>query len=126
MAELDHVAWAALASIVRLTRAFSWARVREWVRRAIASPRPGASGMCCDLVRAEMGAWDGALTGATFGFGEAVGVLDRTTLRDAEGVVVGTILGDAGGFWMVAPLEMQWKAWVKVGWVEEKGLGVWE
>jgi hypothetical protein len=30
------------------------------------------------------------------------------------------------GFWMVAPLEMQWEAWVKVGWAEEKGLGVWE
>ena len=51
--------------------------------------------MCCDLVRDEMGAWDGALTGATFG--DAVGVVDRTTLGDAEGVVVGTILGDAVG-----------------------------
>ena len=77
MAELDRVAWAALASIVRLTHAlasFSWARVWEWVQRAIASPRPGASGMCCGLVWAEAGAWDGALTGATFG--DAVGVLN--------------------------------------------------
>ena len=86
MAELDHVAWAALASIVRLTHAlasFSWARVLERVWRAIASPRPGASGVCYDLVRAETGAWDGALTGATFG--DKVGVLDRTALGDAEG-----------------------------------------
>jgi hypothetical protein len=57
-----------LASMTRLTRAFASlaaAKVRERVRRATASPRPGAVGMFWDLVRDE--------TGQGWGEGEGLG-----------------------------------------------------
>lgn len=94
MAVLDLVAWATLASMTRLTRALlslSWAWVRDRVRRAIASPRPGASGMCCDLVREATGAWGGALVGSTLG--AAAGIVEGTTLGDVAGLLLGATLG---------------------------------
>ena len=59
MAALERVAWAALANMTRLTLALASraaASVRERVHRAMASPSPGAVGMCLDLVRDATGA----------------------------------------------------------------------
>jgi hypothetical protein len=59
MAALERVAWAALASMTRLTLALASqvsARVLERVRRAMSSPSAGAVGMCLDLVRDATGA----------------------------------------------------------------------
>ena len=81
------VACAVLASTTRLTLAASslaWARVRERVLSAMASPSPGAVGMRSDRVRVAMGGKAGVCT-----LGEEVGVLEGTTLGAELGVDTG-------------------------------------
>ena len=88
MAELDRVACATLVSMTREARALasrSAANVRERVRKATASPRPGAVGMWWDLVRDEtgdkisctlggvVGCTLGGMAGCTLGAGVGVG-----------------------------------------------------
>ena len=102
MAVLERVACAALASMTRLTLALASrasAKVRERVRRAMASPKPGDDGMDLDLVRdatggsvrvcggAKVSGTLGAVAGTTLGAG--VGFLGGTTLGDGDGDLEG-------------------------------------
>ena len=78
------------------------ASVRERVRRAMASPRPGAVGMCLDLVRDATGmdgrACGGACISGTLGavvgstLGAAVGMVG-TVIETVVGFLGGTTLG---------------------------------
>ena len=92
--------------MTRLTRALasrSAANVRERVRRATASPRPGAVGKWWDLVRDETGdkisCTLGGVEGCTLGgmagctLGAGVGVREGTTLGEGEGALGGAAVG---------------------------------
>eukprot|EP00956_Cyclotella_meneghiniana_P000221 scaffold288_cov44-Cyclotella_meneghiniana.AAC.1 len=88
----------------------------------MASPRPGARGMCCERVREAMGVVEGFTLGAAVGalegttLGDAVGVLEGTTLGDAVGVLEGTTLGDAVGVLPgCTPLELRREDWKREG-----------